>query len=83
MVNLKLHILIILLCMPIILFSQEKTLDSIFQLEIKNIISEFPDQIDFKKTHSFYLEKQWDSTLVYSMKQLSFNPSKKLSNYSC
>jgi hypothetical protein len=29
---------------------------------------------NFRKAQLFFLERNWDSTLVYSMKQLSFNP---------
>jgi len=53
------------------LFSQQKGNMSIFEEEILKRSKLFIDEPNFKKTQEFFLEKNWDSTLVYSMKQLN------------
>lgn len=50
-------------------FSQEKHLKT-FDLEIKQKAIQYKAKDNFYKAHLFFLEKNWDSTLVYSMKQL-------------
>lgn len=42
-------------------------------IEIKKKAREFKSEINFDKAHLFFIKKNWDSTLVYSMKQLSTN----------
>ncbi|WP_281323324.1 tetratricopeptide repeat-containing sensor histidine kinase [Flavobacterium aestivum] len=42
---------------------------------------EFKEEKNFVKAQSFYLKKDWDSTLVYSMKQLSICKNKSLAEY--
>jgi len=41
-----------------------------FDLEIKQKAIQYKSKVNFYKAHLFFLEKNWDSTLVYSMKQL-------------
>lgn len=69
------------LALPCFLFSQSKE-NNLF--EKKNLLQksiEFKEEKNFVKAQSFYLKKDWDSTLVYSMKQLSIGKNKTLSNY--
>jgi tetratricopeptide (TPR) repeat protein len=63
-------------------FSQQKeNLISHFK-EIKNKSNQFINEPYFYKAQLFFLEKKWDSTLVYSMKQLSITTkNKELQNY--
>jgi len=70
------------LIIPTLLFSQQEKNITIFEKEIKTKSNLFISEIDFHKAQSFFLKKNWDSTLVYSMKQLS-KPikKKKLNNY--
>jgi signal transduction histidine kinase len=42
---------------------------------------EFKDQNNFTQAKSFFVLKKWDSTLVYSMKQLNSNKNKELDDY--
>ena len=42
---------------------------------------EYSKEQNFVKSQSFYLNENWDSTLVYSMKQLSANNNKKIADY--
>lgn len=52
------------------LFSQEQP-SKILDLEIKKKAIQYKHNTNFYKAHTFFLEKNWDSTLVYSMKQLA------------
>jgi len=49
---------------------QEKEL-SAFKTKFKNKVYQFKNTPDLYKSTSFYLNKKWDSTIVYAMKQLS------------
>lgn len=76
----KILIIVLLSFFSFQLFSQERTSDDL----INNLIDkkkEFKKEINFNKAHSFYIKKNWDSTLVYSMKQLSSNTNKELADY--
>ncbi|WP_282080510.1 tetratricopeptide repeat-containing sensor histidine kinase [Aquimarina algiphila] len=65
-----------------LLFSQQKTNTSLFEKEIKKKSAQFSDKPNFNKAQSFYLAKEWDSTLVYTMKQLSVSiNNEELKNY--
>lgn len=69
------------MALPCFLFSQSKE-NNLFEKKIllqKSI--EFKEEKNFVKAQSFYLKKDWDSTLVYSMKQLSIRKNKTLSDY--
>lgn len=61
----------ILLLIPSILFSQAD-MNNFFEKKIVQQKSiEFKNNINFVKSQSFYLKKNWDSTLVYAMKELT------------
>ena len=63
------------------LFSQQNY-NSLFEKKLKNSYGKFTREINFNKAQLFFLEKNWDSTLVYSMKQLSVNNKKsELDNF--
>ena len=53
-----------------LIFSQNNY-DELFERKIKVSYNEFKREINFNKAQRFFLEKKWDSVLVYSMKQLS------------
>lgn len=80
-IKIKILFFIILFSIPPLLFSQ-KGKESSFDIEIKRRTQKFTQQYNFKKAQLFFLKKNWDSTLVYSMKQLSFKEtSLELANY--
>lgn len=58
-----------LLC-PIVLFSQQNVEQDATQEIFKNETKKLNYLPEFYKIQSFFFEKQWDSTLVYTMKQL-------------
>lgn len=63
------------------LYSQKDN-EIFFELEIQKKCQKFSQEVNFKKAQLFFMNKKWDSTLVYSMKQLSSNKtSLELSNY--
>ena len=81
-VNTQSSFLFIFLTLPILLFSQQKKDDSLFSKEIRRKSNQFIDNSNFHKAQRFFLEKNWDSTLVYSMKQLSTaTKNMELNNY--
>lgn len=63
-------------------FSQNTEHTTSFEEEIKNRSNRFMDEPNFKKARLFFLEKNWDSTLVYTMRQLSLpNQNQEIKNY--
>lgn len=77
MTKLKVVVVSMFFCFPFFIFSQNLILNA----ELKKKAIEFKSEINFKKAHLFFIEKNWDSTLVYSMKQISSNNSKELNDY--
>ena len=64
-----------------LVFSQQVSKIGLEEKIIKQKAIDFKVEVDFIKSQSFYLKKDWDSTLVYSMKQLSKKNSKTLLDY--
>ncbi|CAD0008363.1 tetratricopeptide repeat-containing sensor histidine kinase [Flavobacterium salmonis] len=62
-------------------FSQKESDYKLMRFEIKKTGLKYSEQINFNKAQRFFFEKEWDSTLVYSMKQLSGKNNAELSNY--
>ena len=81
MTLLKKYIFSIFLILSIFVFSQEQPKDSLFLDEIENKILTYKNTKNFKKAHLFYQEKNWDSSLVYSMKQLSKTSNQEVIDY--
>ncbi len=66
---------------PFFIFSQEKLVDSLLKFEIKKKVLKYNHEVNFNKAQHFFFEKNWDSTLVYSIKQLSSKKAPELQNY--
>lgn len=78
----KLLLLFSFLANFLFVFSQNIENTTIFEEEIKNRSSQFMNEPNFKKAQLFFLEKNWDSTLVYAMRQLSLpNQNQEIKNY--
>lgn len=73
----KLAIAFLSFFLPAFLFSQESSLDT----DIKKKAELYKDKPYFYKAQSFFLEKNWDSTLVYSMKQLVLQNNQEIADY--
>ncbi|KFF18183.1 ATP-binding protein [Flavobacterium hydatis] len=82
MIKIKLLVVFILLFNSLFLFSQEDLpLKKLFKEEIKIEANKFKEEINFNKAVSFFIEKNWDSTLVYSMKHISLTKNIELRDY--
>lgn len=80
-VNCKPVVLFLFLMIPLLFFSQEKTSLTVFKKRIKKSSVQFNGELSFKKAHTFFLKKEWDSTLVYAMKQISISNNTELTDY--
>jgi signal transduction histidine kinase len=63
------------------LFSQSKSENDILKNTLQKKVFEYKSEMNFKKAQSFFLIKDWDSTLVYSMKQLSNCKNKEIKDF--
>jgi signal transduction histidine kinase len=80
MINLKIALPFLFFLTSSIILAQDKDYNNQFELELKKKAIEYKSEINFKKAQHFYLNKDWDSTLVNSMMQLNTNP-KGLADY--
>lgn len=65
-----------------LLFAQQDSLN-LFEKSIKNKSTQFTDHTNFYKARAFFFKRNWDSTLIYTAKQLNqSNNNKELTNYS-
>jgi signal transduction histidine kinase len=81
MLNIKL-LFFLLLFNSFFIFSQKNIHENyLFKSEIKATAIKFEEEVNFNKAASFFIEKNWDSTLVYSMKQISLTENIKLLDY--
>jgi signal transduction histidine kinase len=71
----------ILFHLPLVIFSQANINPITLSDCIKKKANEFPKEVNFNKAQFFYSKKNWDSTLVYSMKQLSSSNNNELADY--
>lgn len=62
-------------------FGKEKNNHLVFDEEIKKMSLKFNREIHFKKAYFYFVNKNWDSTIVYSMKQLNTSNNVQLENY--
>lgn len=77
----KTHSFILLfLFLHSIVFSQQQKSPSYFEIAIQKKASSLKNK-NFNKAQSFYFKGQWDSTLVYSMKQLNSNVDLETKNF--
>jgi signal transduction histidine kinase len=72
---------LLLFFIPFFLFSQVKSFNDVIEKELQKKVVEYKSEINFIKSQSFYLKQDWDSTLIYSMKQLSSNTNKEIADY--
>ena len=65
----------------IIALGKEKNNHLVFDDEIKKLSLKYNREVHFKKAFFYFDNKNWDSTLVYSMKQLNASDNVQLGNY--
>lgn len=79
--KITLSILLVLSLHSASLFSQSKIANNILNIESKKRAEIFKEEINFQKSQGYFQLKNWDSTLVFSMKHLSLSKNKELNNY--
>ena len=79
----KILVFYILNFLPLLSFSQMKREYGEFEKILKQKSDLYINEPNFKKAQSFFLEKEWDSTLLYTSKQLGLtSKNKHLDNFS-
>ncbi|OOV26958.1 histidine kinase [Flavobacterium sp. LM5] len=81
MIQLKQFIIFLLFLVPNVLLSQTELTNKVFISALKKKAIQYQDEIYFNKAKYFFLKKECDSTLVNTMKQLSFRKNKELNDY--
>ena len=71
MIQKKHNFLLLFLFLPSIVFSQKEKKSNYFEIAIQKKANSLKNEINFNKAQYFFFKKEWDSTLVYSMKQLN------------
>ncbi len=66
----KIYLLFIVLCYTLFGYSQKRNTSNSFDNNVLKVINKYKKESDFKNAGMFFLENKWDSTIVYSMKQL-------------
>ncbi len=79
--KINLFFISIILFIPFCLFSQIKSNNDLIEKELQKKVVKYKTETNFIKSQFFYLKKDWDSTLIYSMKQLSSNTNKEIADY--
>ncbi|WP_298513160.1 tetratricopeptide repeat-containing sensor histidine kinase [uncultured Kordia sp.] len=78
----KKYLLILFILAPVLLFSQKAAQSNVFTQQVLDKSTKFDTNPYFAKAKSFFVEKEWDSTLVYTMKELSTKTTKsELTDY--
>lgn len=65
--------LFLFLFLPSLVFSQEEINLNYFEVAIQKKAQSLKNENNFHKAQSFFFRKEWDSTLVYTTKQLNHN----------
>ncbi|MFH6986826.1 ATP-binding protein [Flavobacterium collinsii] len=81
MLKIRFFISIFLLCLPNLNYSQVKQTATTLNKIIEEETNEFKKEIDFQKAKSFFVKKEWDSTMAYSIQALSTTKNKKIIDY--
>ncbi|GGA83775.1 hypothetical protein GCM10008015_25740 [Flavobacterium palustre] len=80
MTKTKLFLIVLYLVFSTNTYSQYSGIKGIIVNSFQKKTTQFKDEINFSKMTSFFEEDKWDSTLVYSTKQLA-NKKPELNNY--
>jgi len=66
----------------LMLFSQERQdVENLMGITIKANAQRFEESVNFYKAQTFFFQSNWDSTLVYSMKEINDAKNKELIDY--
>ncbi|MFH6960175.1 ATP-binding protein [Flavobacterium aquidurense] len=75
------NFILLFLFAPLMVFSQQEKVLNYFDVAIQKKARELKSEKNFNKAQFFFLKKEWDSTLVYSMKQLNLNTNVETKAY--
>ncbi|KQB38460.1 ATP-binding protein [Flavobacterium aquidurense] len=67
------NFLLTFLFLPLFIFSQQEKGANYFEVAIQKKVRSLKSKNNFNKAQYFFFKEEWDSTLVYSMKQLNSN----------
>jgi signal transduction histidine kinase len=81
MAKIKLILVILYLIIPSFIFSQELSENDAFIKTLQKKANEFINEFNFNMAQSFFIKRNCDSTLVYSMKQIHSSNNKELTDY--
>lgn len=82
MIKLIIFIIVCVVWPPLLLFSRGQQ-DSLFNTALKNKALQFKKNDNFYLTYVFFLQHNWDSTLIYSMKAIADgNTDRQIIDYS-
>jgi len=82
MIKTRLFTASILFFISFLLFSQkQEDVGTLMKIEIRAKSRQFKENINFDMAQAFFCESNWDSTLVYSMKEISNSKNKELIEY--
>jgi signal transduction histidine kinase len=81
MIKFKLFLIPLYLTIPLILFSQKQPVNNIFNKALLKKVIDYRSEKNFNKAQAFFISRNWDSTLVYSMKQLNLSNNKEIADY--
>jgi len=83
MPKIKLLFVTVLLFSSTFLFCQTPTQSSTTSLKLLLLkkAEEFKEETNFNKAQLFFIKNNWDSTLVYSMKQLTISQNKEIADF--
>lgn len=71
----------ILFLLPFFLFSQVTSNIDIISKRLQKKAIEYQSETNFVKSQYFFLKKDWDSTLIYTTKQLNTNTNREIADY--
>jgi signal transduction histidine kinase len=72
---------LILFLFPFFLFSQVTSNIDIISKRLQKKAIEYQSETNFVKSQYSFLKKDWDSTLIYTTKQLSTNTNREIADY--
>ena len=81
MIQSRRFIIFLLLILSNFLFSQKQYTNTVFNKALQKKAAQYKDDTYFNKAQDFFIKKEWDSTLVNSMKQLSLRKNNELNDY--
>ncbi|PWA08332.1 ATP-binding protein [Flavobacterium laiguense] len=64
-----------------LLSSQSQSTNKLFNDVIQKKAKNFKKETNFNKAQDYFIKKNWDSTLIYSLKQINSSKNKELADY--